>query len=377
MARPYLREFVRAKAENRPGVYRMLGQDGRILYVGKSIRVRTRLLSYFRASPGEKPHELMEATREIAWDYIPDEFGSLVREMKLIQRWRPRFNVQHKRKRRYAFVKITREPAPRLIPVTRVVEDGSRYYGPFPAVMRLAEAVRDLAQVLGLRDCPGPTPVFFSDQLEIFDLPRTPLCLRADLGTCLAPCAGWSTSTDYAERLQVAERFLQGLSDEPFTVVDGRMREAARRLEFEYAARLRDRGERLRQFREHLTAFRGHVESLSFVYRVEGYEGGELLYLIRKGRIRKVLAKPRRKRDRERVNRAVREVFSGPDLAPSSLEPDEAAEILLIARWFRMNPTERRRTVKPERWLGTGSRRGRSNGKGRARARSNGATARA
>ncbi len=352
MSRSPLREFVQANAENRPGVYRMLGEEGRILYVGKSIRIRTRLLSYFRASPGEKPHELMEATREIAWDYIPDEFGSLVREMKLIQRWRPRFNVQHKRRRRYAFVKITKEPAPRLVPVTRVVEDGSRYYGPFPAIMRLAEAVRDLAQVLGLRDCPGPTPVYFSDQLEIFDLPRTPLCLRADLGTCLAPCAGWASSTDYGARLEVAERFLEGVSDEPFHVVDSRMRDAAQRHEFEYAARLRDRGDRLRQFREHLAAFRGHVESLSFVYRVEGYEGGERLYLIRKGRIRKVVAKPRRKRDRERVDRAVRNVFSGPDLAPSALEPDEAAEILLIARWFRLNPAERRRTVKPERWLG-------------------------
>ena len=93
------------------------------------------------------------------------------------------------------------------------------------------------------------------------------------------------------------------------------------------------------------------MESLSFVYRVEGYDGGEQLYLIRKGRIRKVLMKPKRRRDRERVDRAVRSVFTGPDLAPSALEPDEAAEILLIARWFRLNPEERRRTIKPERWL--------------------------
>lgn len=332
----------------------MLGPKDEILYVGKSIRVRTRLMSYFRAAPDEKAFDLMGETRKIAWDYIPDEFGALVREMKLIQRWRPRFNVQHKRKRRYAFVKITREKAPRLLPVRRVVEDGSQYYGPFPAVLRMAEAARDLAQVLGLRDCSGTVPVRFADQMELFSVDRTPACLRAQLGTCLAPCAGRSTSAEYGDRLNLARAFLEGRSDAPITLLDERMRAASERMEFEYATVLRDRAERLRQFAEHLAAFRGHVDSLSFVYRVEGYEGGERLYLIRRGRIRGTFDRPRQRADRRIVDEAVRATFRGPDRAPSALQPEEAAEILLIARWFRMNPAERGRTIKPERWLAPG-----------------------
>jgi len=330
----------------------MLGPDDEILYVGKSIRVRTRLMSYFRAGPDEKAHDLVEATQRIAWDYIPDEFGALVREMKLIQRWRPLFNVQHKRKRRFAFVKVTSEKAPRLLPVKRVVEDGSRYYGPFPATMRLADASRDLVQVLGLRDCHGATPVQFSDQLEMFAVQRSVQCLRGELGTCLAPCAGRTTSADYAARLDVARAFLEGHSTVPITLLHERMRQAARRQEFEYASKLRDRAERLQEFSEHLAAFRGHVESLSFIYRVQGYDGGERLYLIRRGRIRGIFAKPRGGAARARVNQAVRRIFRGPDEAPSALEPDEAAEILLIARWFRLHPEERRRTIKADRWLG-------------------------
>jgi hypothetical protein len=139
-----LREYVRTHAENRPGVYQMLGADGDPLYVGKSIRVRTRPLSYFRTLPGEKATKLIRETGRIEWEYIPNEFSTLVREMKLIQRWQPRFNVQHKRKRMYAFVKLTREIAPRILPVTRAVPDGSLYFGPFPAVGNVGATVREL-----------------------------------------------------------------------------------------------------------------------------------------------------------------------------------------------------------------------------------------
>lgn len=329
----------------------MLGADDEVLYVGKSIRVRTRLLSYFRAKDDEKAFDLMAETRKIGWDHIPDEFGALVREMKLIQRWRPRFNVEHKRRRRFAFVKVTSGKAPRLIPVRRVVEDGSKYYGPFPALLRLAEAARDLAQVLGLRDCTQSTPILFADQTELFDVERTAHCLRAQLGSCLAPCAGQTSSTEYSDKLNAAKAFLEGRSDEPIRILEGRMEAAAATHEFEYAARLRDRADRLRLFSEHLAAFRGHVDGLSFVYRVAGYDGGERLYLIRSGRIRKIYNQPAGRAERTRVDSAVRAVFAGPDQAPSALEPEEAAEILLIAKWFRRHPAERGRTIRPERWL--------------------------
>jgi excinuclease ABC subunit C len=364
-SRETLRNFVRANIDNRPGVYRMLGPGEEVLYVGKSIRVRTRLLSYFRAAHGEKAFDLMNETTAVDWEYVPNELGALVREMKQIQAWRPRFNVQHKRKRSYAFVKLTSEQAPRLVPVRRVVKDNSRYYGPFPALGRMADAVRSLTHVMGLRDCAGATPVFYADQLELFAAARTPLCLRAELRSCLAPCAGGTHSADYARRVAAACSFLEGTSDEPVRMLRSSMADAARRRQFEYAAALRDRAAALEEFQEQLTAFRGHLESLSFVYKVPGYDGDDRIYLIRKGRIRRELPLPRTRVDREHSHKAVREVFSGPDVAPSALEPEEAAEILLIARWFRINPEERRRTVAPERWV---ARRGR--GQRRARRRS-------
>ncbi len=89
-----LREYVRAHAENRPGVYRMIGPGDQVLYVGKSIRVRSRLLSYFRADPGEKAAEILGFTERVEWDDHPSEFAALLREFRQIRRLRPPFTVR-------------------------------------------------------------------------------------------------------------------------------------------------------------------------------------------------------------------------------------------------------------------------------------------
>lgn len=328
----------------------MFGPGDELLYVGKSVHVRTRLLSYFRAPKGEKAGELVRETARIDWDYIPNEFSALIQEMKLIQRWQPRFNVQHRRKRIYAFVKVTSEVAPRVLPVTRIAQDGATYFGPFPRVGAVARTVRELAHVLGLRDCPGATPVFFGDQLEIFRGGRAPRCFRADLGSCLAPCCGRPSADAYQSAVRVAKRFLEGRAEAPLAGLEQKMRDAARRTDFEYAALLRDRLERLRGFRDQLAAFKGTVEDLTFVYRVPGFRGDDRLYLIRKGRIRKEMAHPKGAKARARVADAIETVFDERDL-PNELSPEEAAEILLVARWFRLRPRERKRTISPEQWL--------------------------
>ena len=97
-----MRSRVRAEAQDRPGIYRMMSADGEIVYVGKSKRVRTRLLSYFRcAYPEEKGARLIREASRLDWTYEPSEFAALLRELRTIKRLRPRFNVAMKRDARH------------------------------------------------------------------------------------------------------------------------------------------------------------------------------------------------------------------------------------------------------------------------------------
>jgi excinuclease ABC subunit C len=93
-----MQAYVKERAENRPGVYRMLTTAGEVVYVGKSKQLRTRLLSYFRcAFPEEKGARILREADRIEWDYTPSEFAALLEELRHIKRLRPRFNVAMKR----------------------------------------------------------------------------------------------------------------------------------------------------------------------------------------------------------------------------------------------------------------------------------------
>ncbi len=353
MPQPSLRAYVRQHAEDRPGIYRMLGPGKEVLYVGKSVRVRSRLLSYFRAEGHHKATSLIRDTHAIAWEYVPNEFSAMVREMRLIKRWRPRYNVEHKRKRSFAFIRITGEAAPRVLSVSRTPAEGGILFGPFPRPRLLTLTLRDLAHVLGLRDCHRKVPIRFGDQLEFFQERGLPRCLRADTGSCLGPCSGRCSFGDYAQSVETARCFLEGTSREPLQRLETRMREAAGVLEFEHAAMLRDRLRRLEALQRELVAFRGRVESLSFIYRIRGFKGDDRLYLIRRGLVRGEMPHPRGRAGRARAARKVREVFSEAPPDPACLTPEGASEILLVSRWFRLREGEMSRVFGPEEWLRT------------------------
>ena len=351
MASIPLREHVRTHAEDRPGVYRWLGADGRILYVGKSVRVKSRLLSHFREETG-KAARMVAGADSVSWDYTPNEFAAVVREMRLIRAWQPEYNVQHKRDRRYGFIKVTREPAPRLVPVSRIQTDGARYYGPFAQTGWLAHAVHDLALATGLRDCSADTPIHFGDQLEIFAAGRVPRCIRADTGTCLAPCAGRCTTAGYDRRLRLARAFLEARTRAPLDELARAVRAAAAQLQFEYAATIRDRMDTLEKLWNHLSGFRGRVDHFNFVYSVPGFGGDDRIYLIRRGRLSAELPWPKSDGARLRANAMVEEVFRPiPADRDGELEEDAAAEVLLSVAWFNRRPKERQRAVVPELWL--------------------------
>jgi excinuclease ABC subunit C len=343
-----MRVHVRDSADDRPGVYRMLSSDGEVVYVGKSKKLRTRLLSYFRCSyPEDKGARILRDAERIEWEYMPSEFAALLEELRSIKRYRPRFNVAMKRDgRNYCFIKIVNTGAPKLTVVRGPGQDDTAaYYGPFMGAMGVSEAVRELNDVLGLRDCANDQRMHFADQAELFDsFPRTPGCIRFEVRKCLGPCVGGCTVHQYDSRFAMARAFLDGSDDGPMTTLRSEMEAASDRLEFERAATLRDKLARLEALRGQFGRLRFAVETLSFVYTVPGLDGDDRVYLIRRGRVRAEHARPTTASDAMRLMSSINEVFGNQEPVSAQLPTHEIDELLLLSSWFRRFPGELQRT---------------------------------
>jgi len=342
-----MRSAVKDAAADRPGVYRMLSGEGEILYVGKSKRVRSRLLSYFRcAYPEEKGARILRSAEKIEWDYTPSEFAALLQELRLIKRFRPRYNVAMKRDgRNYSFIKLTKGPASKLMVVRGPTgEDADIYYGPFVGAQRVEEALRELSDALMLRDCRSDLKMFFNDQTELFQLARTPGCIRHEIGKCLGPCIGGCTETQYTHQVALARAFLDGSDDGPINMLRTQMETLSAELQFERAATYRDKLERLEALRAQFGRLRFAVENLSFVYTVPGHEGEDKVYVIRRGVVRAELSKPKSTKDRRTMKQLVDDIFSQPAAPSAQVPTHEIDELLLLSSWFRRFPKEMKRT---------------------------------
>lgn len=346
-----LRRHVAALAENRPGVYRMLDAAGRVVYVGKAKRVRTRLLSYFRAAyPEDKAARIVEAAARIEWDYAPSEFAAGLAELRQIRRHRPAFNIRMNRPGRTAFIKVSDGPAPKL-QVGRTPIDGAvRHYGPYRAGLRLREGVRVLSLELGLRDCALSLPMVYAEQGDLFGAGRQAACLRYELGTCLGPCAGFVTRSDYLARVDAAIAFLEGRTIAPLDRIVTAMTRASEADAFETAARWRDRFEALEWLFAAGNRMRAAIEALSFVYIDPGVYGDDRAYVIRRATVRASAPAPRTPIEREAFRGLVRE-HAALEPVEGPLPTDAIDETVLLLSWFRRHPAALRRAVPLETWL--------------------------
>jgi len=343
---------VRAVAENRPGVYQMVDATGRVLYVGKAKRLRTRLLTYFRASyPDDKAARILYAASEIRWDYVPSEFAAFLGELRQIRKLRPYFNHKGNRTRRAALIKIAGGPAPRIYGGGSIAREDIRCYGPFQSMARMAEAVRTLNDLLGLRDCSSSTPVVFAGQGDLFEQPRQAACMRHELGFCTGPCAGLVEEREYRRRVDTAVAFLEGRTIQPIDRVISAMQQASENAQFEVAVRWREKFEQLEWLLAATSRARSAIDLLTFVYRDPGDFGDDRVYILRRGVVRASFPYPSTPIEHEAFRGVVAEEAQQPDRASGPLPLDAVDEVLLMMAWFRAHPDALRRTSPYEQWM--------------------------
>jgi len=192
----------------------------------------------------------------------------------------------------------------------------------------------------------------FADQPELFQLMhRTPGCIRYEIRKCLGPCVGGCTAREYDEKVGLVRGFLDGNDDAPMRRVRAEMEEASQSMEFERAAVLRDKLQRLEGLRKQFIKFRFAVETLSFVYTVPGHEGEDRVYLIRRGRVRGEYSVPRSEGERAKLLEMVENVFNPSDRDTAQVPAHEVDELLLLSSWFRRFPTELARSAGAREFL--------------------------
>lgn len=348
---PRIERRIRALAENRPAVYRMLDAQGRALYVGKAKRLRNRLLSYLRAEfPYDKAARILYACSDLAWDYMPSEFAALLGELRQIRRYRPPYNVRMKHPRHAAFIKVSAGTAPKVYVGAVARRGDTRYYGPFASGGRLHDAVRVLQDLLGLRDCTLHLPIVYAEQGDLFGPIRRAACIRYDLGTCAGPCGGFVTEEDYRARVDTAIAFLEARSIAPVDRVVGEMTAASRARDFERATWWRSKFDALEWLLAACVRAHAAIDALSFVYLDPGAFGDDRAYVIRRATVRAAAPAPRTPIEIEAFRSLVAEhVGAAPEHGPISV--DAIDETLLLLRWFRTHPAALARTLPLREWL--------------------------
>jgi len=347
-----LREFVRTEAPRDSGVYGMLDSRGQLIYIGKAKSLRNRLMSYFRkASGGEKTGRIIRHTHCLVWERTPDEFSALLRELELIRRYRPRFNVQGQPgHRRFCYIALGRSPAPYAYMLREPTGKEVALFGPLPSASRATDAARRVNDLFGLRDCSEKQPLHFSDQKDLFPMVRSPGCLRYEIRNCPGPCVGACSRREYGGHVRRAQAFLEGRD---LSVLEGlrtSMAKHSQALEFERALAVRDKLVDLTWVTDRLGMLREARQSHSFVYPLAGADGREVWYLIHRAHVHAAMFAPDNDDDKTLARQKMHQIFAGRD--ERIIQPKGAVDhILLVTAWFRRYAPERERLLQ---WDPTG-----------------------
>ncbi len=223
------KQFVR-ELSTAPGVYRMFAADGAVLYVGKASSLKKRVASYFRADLPSRRIALMVAQiARMEVTLTRTEAEALILENQLIKTLRPRYNVLLRDDKSYPYILLTEETWPRIAFHRGSRTVPGRYFGPYTSVLALRETLDLMQKIFKLRTCENS---MFRN--------RSRPCLQHQIGRCTAPCVGFIAPREYDASVRRASLFLEGRSNELVDELTRAMDTASARLEFEYAAQLRD-----------------------------------------------------------------------------------------------------------------------------------------
>lgn len=226
-----------------PGVYIMKNKDKKIIYIGKAKKLKNRVSSYFGSHSNHSLKVIRMVENVNDFDYIlcDSEFEALVLECSLIKQHQPKYNILLKDDKGYNYIKITMGEFPRICECKRMDNDDATYIGPYTSTFSVKQAVEETLKIFKLPRCSKQFPR---------DYKKSRPCLNGFMNLCSAPCAGRITQQEYANNVKEAINFLKGGSVKAVKDMETQMIELSENLEFEEAAKLRDRIKAIKNLEE-------------------------------------------------------------------------------------------------------------------------------
>lgn len=257
----------------------MHDKQDRIIYVGKAKALKNRVSQYFRSI--EKHHGKVRRMVEHVYDFetivTDSEFEALVLECSLIKQYMPKYNILLKDSKGYHYIRISPPPFSRIAEARQLGNDGARYLGPYVSSMAVQQSVDEVNRIFQLPTCNRAFPR---------DIGRDRPCLNFYIQQCCAPCSGRLSREEYDERLEQALEFLTKGGRDAEKLLTERMEAAAERLEFEKAARYRDRITAIRRISQKQKVVMSRIEEQDIIALAQG-AGGVCFEIFRfeKGRL--------------------------------------------------------------------------------------------
>ena len=224
---PYLRDKT-SKLTTKPGCYIMKNKELKIIYIGKAKNLKNRVSSYFR------PWQDQMVSNVYDYDFIvtDSEFDALVLECSLIKQYTPKYNILLKDDKGYSYIRVTNEPYPRLQAVLQKEDDDARYIGPYTSSYAVKQAVEEANKVFMLPTCSRKFPNDFRKQRP---------CLNFHIKQCMGVCRGKISEKEYNDIVSQAIDYIKNGSEQSVERMTEEMYKASEEMNFELAARLRDR----------------------------------------------------------------------------------------------------------------------------------------
>ena len=229
-----------------PGVYFFKDKNDEIIYIGKAKQLRNRVRSYFQSKKHQSAKTISMTKRiaDVEWIVVRSEVEALLTEANLIRKHQPFYNVNLKDDKSFPYIRITNEPFPRVFITRQIVQDGSKYFGPYTDVIYLRRTLKAIRKIFPVRSCD-----YFIDQ-SVVKAKKIDLCLDYHIKKCEGPCEGLVTQKHYNEMIANIISFLHGKTKGSELYIRDQMKLASSQMRYEDAGIFRDQLEAIKEFKK-------------------------------------------------------------------------------------------------------------------------------